>query len=151
MAIDFNFIESFTTSKYYQEVINCRSRLLFNSHTNSPYSYLEDLEEDLQSYHYGAFEGENLIGYVRLYINGDTAKLSRIFVKDQYRGTGIGYKTIKSLLEECREKSLDKLVLFSRLDAVDFYKKLGFVNTDEIIVSPTSGLELNKMVFYINS
>ena len=151
MTLDFRFIESFTTSNYYQEVINCRSSLLFNSHANLPYFYLDDLEDDLNSYHYGAFEKEALVAYVRISIKEESAKLSRIFVKEQYRGKGIGYKMISSLLEVCLEKSVNEVILFSRLDAVNFYKKLGFVNTSKFIISPTSGSKLEKMIFYINT
>lgn len=150
MALDFKFIDSFTTSKHYQEVIKCRSSLLFNSTTNLPYFYQDDLEDDLTSHHYIAFEDEHLVGYVRIYAKEGTAKLSRIFVKDAYRGNGVGHKMINSLLAECREKSITEVFLFSRLDAVDFYKRIGFVSTTELITSPTTGLTLNKMVFYIN-
>lgn len=147
------FIDDFVNSKYYMEVMNCRTNLIFNECINKTYSYHKDLEEDLNSYHFGAFENDSIIAYIRLSKsdNNGIVHFSRIFVKEDYRDKGFGSKLLCSLIKFCNEKKLKEIVLYSRLDAVDFYIKNCFKSTDEFIVSTESGLTLNKMTLLLDN
>lgn len=67
------------------------------------------------------------MGTARILIDADTAKIGRVCVLAEQRGTGLGAAIMRATLDVCNEqKSLKKVVLGSQTYALGFYEKLGF-------------------------
>lgn len=69
-------------------------------------------------------------GRLRAY-QSDTAKLQRIAVRKQVRGTGIGRILMKAIEEQAIVLGFSYALLDSQCQAEDFYKKAGYVTISE--------------------
>ncbi|SFR36031.1 GNAT family N-acetyltransferase [Litoreibacter janthinus] len=56
---------------------------------------------------------------------GDRAKIQRVAVLDEYRGTGLGAELMRFVLDDLREE-FEAAILGSQSHAIGFYEKLGF-------------------------
>ncbi|MEG0671916.1 GNAT family N-acetyltransferase [Clostridium sp.] len=81
---------------------------------------------------YGAFEGDNFLGYV----GGSLAEkedaehgveLNYLFVKKEYRGMALGLKLIRTILVEFEDYGVDQLIIYNFHDSESnkFYRYLG--------------------------
>lgn len=78
---------------------------------------------------FGAFEGEELVGYVALEWVLDEGSLTDIAVLKNYRGQGISKLLMDELTREAKERNLQFVTLEvreSNLPAIGLYKKYGF-------------------------
>ena len=67
------------------------------------------------------------ISTVRFYeIDKDTALIGRLVVLEEYRDKGLGVKTMLKAEKWIKELGYKKIVIDSRLEVIDFYKKLGY-------------------------
>jgi ElaA protein len=67
------------------------------------------------------------VGTARIIIEGETAKIGRVCVLSQARGTGIGAEIMREAMKVCENQSgVRKLKLGSQIHAMGFYEKLGF-------------------------
>jgi predicted GNAT family N-acyltransferase len=67
------------------------------------------------------------VGCARLLVMGDTGKIGRVCVLQDYRGQGIGVALIQSALEVLRaQPGVLRAKLGSQTHAIRFYEKLGF-------------------------
>lgn len=72
-------------------------------------------------------ENDNVLGVCRLQFNtAFEAQLRYMGVSDNARGKGIGKMLITYLEQKAIDKGAKKLLLQSRENAVDFYKKCGY-------------------------
>ena len=62
------------------------------------------------------------------------AMIGRVVVLPEYRGKGLGSRTVTEAEEWLRELGYTNTVIESREEAVGFYKKLGYTVTDDIII-----------------
>ncbi|MCX6171835.1 MAG: GNAT family N-acetyltransferase [Flavobacterium sp.] len=80
-------------------------------------------------------ENENIIGFVTLKINNDTAKIGLIAVSPNYQGKGIGKKLIAKTENYCFENNVKTLQIptqMENLTACNFYKKMGYEISEKI-------------------
>ena len=96
--------------------------------------------------HFAGYDGDNLVAYCRLTVEGDIGKISRVFVAKNYLKQGFGKQLINNLIERCLELDIKKLELNSRESSLKFYERLGFYRSGELIVSQESMLTLIPMV-----
>lgn len=84
-------------------------------------------------------DGEFPVATCRMYlIDEKTVMLGRVVVLPEYRGHGLGSRTVQAGLDWMREEGIKKVCIESRTVATEFYKKLGFIQTsDEIIHGDT--------------
>ena len=82
-----------------------------------------------------AEENGNILGGAYLYIMFNDLHtepfgfLENVFIKEEYRGGGIGSKLVKAVIEEAKKQGCYKLIGTSRntnSKVHDFYKKLNF-------------------------
>jgi ElaA protein len=67
------------------------------------------------------------MGTARIMIKGSTAKIGRVCVLPEQRGTGLGATMMRKTLEVCKnQKGVKKAVLGSQIQALKFYEGLGF-------------------------
>lgn len=72
------------------------------------------------------------VSTVRFYeIDEYTALIGRVVVLEEYRNKGIGAKTMLEAEKWIKELGYKKIVIDSRLEAVDFYKKLGYMLVED--------------------
>jgi len=82
---------------------------------------------DQSAIHLLALDGDRPVGTARLLVKGETAKIGRVCVLAEARGTGLGAALILAALEELRRQpGVTLAVLGSQSHATGFYEKLGF-------------------------
>ncbi|MBU5316646.1 GNAT family N-acetyltransferase [Clostridium bornimense] len=142
--VKFRFIEIY--SKEYEEIKIMRYEALFKDCKTNHYHEAADIEYDKKSMHFAGYDGNNLVAYCRLTVEGDIGKISRVFVSKKYLKQGFGKQLINNLIDRCLDMEIKKLELNSRESSLKFYEKLGFYRSGELIVSKESMLTLIPMV-----
>lgn len=89
---------------------------------------------------YGAFDGDRLTGIIATRNEG--AHIALFFVDGEYHRRGIGRKLFEACLAE---NANSRITVNSSEYAADIYRKLGFVQTDEI--QEDDGIRYIPMVF----
>ena len=100
-------------------------RRVFIEEQNVP----EDLElDDLDAtaVHLLATQGGCPVGTARLLIEGDAAKIGRVALLPEARGTGAGAALMRAALHELRARGVRTAKLGAQTHAIGFYEKLGF-------------------------
>lgn len=64
-------------------------------------------------------------------IEENTVTLGRVVVLPEYRGKGLGKMAVQQAEEWIKTLGYKKIVIDSRVEAVGFYKKLGYIPTGE--------------------
>jgi carbonic anhydrase len=68
--------------------------------------------------------------------------MKRMFVRDQYRGSGLGRRLALEVIEEARKRKYRRMVLDTLpklATAIALYRDLGFRETGPYLASPTPG------------
>ncbi|MEX0349351.1 MAG: GNAT family N-acetyltransferase [Paracoccaceae bacterium] len=106
----------------------------------------EELDElDAVAVHLLARDGARAIGAARVVFIEETAKIGRVCVLAQARGTGLGTALIKEAIEVARaQEGVTKVKLGAQITAMGFYEKLGFAALGPIYLD--AGLDHRDMV-----
>ncbi len=81
---------------------------------------------DGQAVHFLAKTDGKPVGTARILIKGKTAKIGRVCVLKEARGTHQGAALMQACIAWAREQEFQRAVLGAQLDAMGFYEKLGF-------------------------
>ena len=76
--------------------------------------------------HYLAMAADGPAGTARMIEKGKTAKIGRVAVLPQHRGTGLGRAIMRHVLEAVEETGFDIAELEAQLPVIPFYERLGF-------------------------
>ena len=87
---------------------------------------LELDEHDATAVHLLATEGGRPIGTARLLIDGEKAKIGRVAVLAESRGTGAGAALMRAAMDQLRARGVRRVSLGAQAYAIPFYEKLGF-------------------------
>ena len=87
---------------------------------------------DLTAKHFGVFREGLLVGTGRLVIQEKTGQIGRVAIAKECRGLGLGRGLIRAIMESAQSLGVEDLTLGAQLQALDFYKKLGFNAEGEI-------------------
>ncbi len=71
-------------------------------------------------------------------LDQNSVVLGRVVVLPRYRGRGLGCRTVLEAQQWIKESGYSKIVIESRISAVEFYSKLGFVKVDDKVVKSGS-------------
>lgn len=104
---------------------------------------LERDSYDQTAVHILAREGSKVIACGRVIFNNSYGKIGRVAVAKSWRKQGIGRKVCQKIIAVAEERNCSRLVLEAQVDAVDFYKKLGFEISGDIFQE--AGIEHIKM------
>lgn len=89
-------------------------------------------EHDDEAIHLLARENDTPVGTARLRrLDGDTAKVERVAVRESYRGEGRGRRIVKRTEAAARERGVVTLVLHSQTAVEGFYERLGYETTSD--------------------
>ena len=135
--IKFEFI--LRDSKFYKEVVDLRYRIFFEP-TGTPISAVFDDIED-RSCHLVAIYENRVVGYIRLTVNGNDAKLSQFLVAPSMKGKGnIALKLFEKAIAKAKEQDIQKVHGEIRLHVVKAAEKYGFNVSEEIFPSKKTGI-----------
>ncbi|MBD0344851.1 MAG: GNAT family N-acetyltransferase [Coleofasciculus sp. Co-bin14] len=113
---------------YYQRWLVLRSPLEMDRGT-------EKDKYDDRAFHVVAVCHDQVIGSARLReLSEELGSIAYVSVLPEFQNQGIGTKLIQELIETGRKKNLKRLRLMTRINALGFYKKLGFSETGEPFV-----------------
>lgn len=100
-------------------------RRVFIEEQNVP-EELELDDRDATAVHLLASRDGRPIGTARLLIEGETAKIGRVALLPEERGTGAGAALMRAALDELRARGVRTAKLGAQTYAIGFYEKLGF-------------------------
>jgi diamine N-acetyltransferase len=96
---------------------------------------------------------ESQAGYLALepYLEDKQAKLSKIYVRSDLRGMGLGRKALEQAINVCRQLSVEILWLTVNKNnklAIDFYERTGFIKAGTLVQDIGAGFVMDdyKMV-----
>ena len=121
-------------------------RLKKDSSFRHPYvigSYLEDRRKHFldvmagrePNYNLVIAESDNqIVGFISYYFSGKQTNIATLFIDEKFRRNGCGRELLDFLIENSRNLGINKVSAFPDGEAIDFYKKLGFVNHNSNMV-----------------
>lgn len=87
----------------------------------------DDLAQEADNMHFGAFLDGELVGTVQLAVlSSSLLKMRQVAVSKHLQRNGIGRALVQATESFARENSFERIVLHARLDAVPFYLKLSY-------------------------
>ena len=106
-------------------------------------------EEDKKATHLILLKNDKPIGCGRIifYSDNKNASLGRIAIIKSERKKGYGKILCERLINICREKQIEKITIHAQYDAVEFYKKLGFIKKGKTFME--AGIKHIKMEKYL--
>ena len=107
-------------------------RTVFIDEQNVPEHIEMDGEEGRCTHVLATIDGTP-VGAARFYYADDYAKIQRVCVLKDHRGTGVGADIIRFIVDEIdKEDRTRRVRLGAQIQALDFYRKLGFTEFGEI-------------------
>jgi len=87
-------------------------------------------EKDAEAYHVMVVDqDDNIIGVGRVHFNSETESQVRYMaVKDEWAQKGIGSLILTTLEQYAKSQGANKIMLYARENAIDFYLKRGYFN-----------------------
>ena len=95
-----------------------------------PYNEEFDLNDFTATQVIGLVDGEPAMT-ARIRYFADFAKLERLAIREEYRGTGLGHEIFGFILKHCLEKNYKKVCLNTKKRLISFYEKYGFKVSNE--------------------
>ncbi len=119
------------TSYNEKEILNLYSSVGWTAYTSVPDKLRKGFKNSLLTL--GAYEGDKLIGIIRVVGDGSTIVLIQdILLYPEYQRLGIGTKLIKEILERYADVRQIQLATDNTSKTLAFYKSLGFSEMSEI-------------------
>jgi ElaA protein len=82
--------------------------------------------DDAVAVHVVASAGGAVIGTGRLVVHADYAKVGRMAVLREWRGSGAGRAILRALMDEAGARGSARVVLHAQVHAIGFYERNGF-------------------------
>ena len=90
------------------------------------------LPDDEEGIHFGLFDNNQLIGVASWFRRSETeAQFRKFATLEQFRNLGYGTHLMKYIINFSKMEGIKVLWCNARVDAVNFYKRLGFLETDQ--------------------
>jgi ribosomal protein S18 acetylase RimI-like enzyme len=117
------------------ELLFLRSKILRNNIDPNDCKFEGD--NDLDSYHFGAFISGKIVGAVSL-INNKCEKIKiescyqmrGLCIDSKFQNKGIGKKLVDAVERKLKEKKIKNIWMNARDSAISFYLKLNYTNSD---------------------
>ena len=88
----------------------------------------ENLQREIDDWHLGAFQGEDLVGILILTKRDrGCVQMRQVAVDDFCRGMGIGSRLVSFSEKFAQSRGIKKIVLHARKAAIAFYDKMGYM------------------------
>ena len=117
------------------ELLFLRSKILRNSLDPNKCRFMGD--DFIDSYHFGAFNSNSLVGGVTI-INNKCEKMKiencyqmrGLCVDSKFQNKGIGKKLVFEVEKKLKELKIKNVWMNARDSAINFYLKLNYINSD---------------------
>lgn len=87
------------------------------------------LKDDPEGIHFGLFDNNQLISICSWFKKDKKAQFRKFATLTQFQGSGYGTQLLKYIIQFSIRESVDILWCNARISAIEFYKKLGFTET----------------------
>lgn len=91
---------------------------------------LVKLKDDFDGIHFGLYAEHKLIGVVSLFNEGNVYQFRKLAVLPNDQKKGYGKVLLEYLIDFCKIQKASKLWCNARVNAIEFYYKFGFHETD---------------------
>lgn len=115
------------TEADYQDVLTIRQQVMY---PDKDINFVK-LPDDERGLHIGAFENNELVSVMSIFIEGRDVQFRKLATKTGQQGKGYATSLMKWLIDYANDMKLDSLWCNSRVNAVAFYKKFGYKETDK--------------------
>ncbi len=119
---------------------------VFSVEQDCPYQDCDDLDQ--VAHHLLAYEGNKLVGYLRVFESLDkyqgNASIGRVCSCESKRGSGFGKQLMQAAVVYCDENFSKTITISAQAYLRDFYHEFGFDVASEIYLE--DGIEHIKMV-----
>ena len=89
------------------------------------------LADDEHGIHFGLFDNNQLISVVSWFRHNETeAQFRKLATLKEYRNSGYGTALLNYIIDFSKGESIQRLWCNARENALNFYKKLGFTETE---------------------
>jgi predicted GNAT family N-acyltransferase len=90
------------------------------------------LADDIDGIHFGLFVQNRLVSVVSWFRrNEQEAQFRKMATLEEFRNSGYGTRLMKYVIEFSRDENINKLWCNARVDATNFYNRLGFEASGE--------------------
>ena len=91
---------------------------------DKPLDYVK-VENDAAGQHFGAFQGENLVAVISLFVTAAEARFRKFATHPSYQRQGIGSVLLRHVMEEARRQGATRIWCDARQDSAAFYARFG--------------------------
>ncbi|MCE5323561.1 GNAT family N-acetyltransferase [bacterium] len=109
--------------------------------THRPEMYTESIDKDVFLV---ADDDGRVVGFTHL--KDQTGEICALYVHPDYMGRGIGRMLFERVQEETHRVNITKLYVKASLNAVEFYKKMGFISDQQIMHRFRGGMQIPCMI-----
>jgi ribosomal protein S18 acetylase RimI-like enzyme len=135
--VEYKFIE--TDSEYYAETVSLRFQVFYEASGLDLRAVQDDLEN--RSLHLVAIVNAKVVGYIRLTLDGETARLTQFVLSPDMRGkSGIAQKLMRMIMERAKTAGAKRVCADIRLPVSEAAKAYGFRVSEEVIPSSKTGI-----------
>lgn len=85
------------------------------------------------------------MGTARFFEKDGIWYIGRMAILKEYRGKGFGKFIMKKMLNFAKHRKVNKIVIHAQIAVIEFYKKFGFVETNDEFLE--AGIKHRKMVY----
>tara|TARA_B100001123_G_C14987675_1_gene898245 strand:+ start:23 stop:457 length:435 start_codon:yes stop_codon:yes gene_type:complete len=117
-------------SKDFEIIRNIRKTIFTNELGISQSELFDNYDERCD--HFLIFDGQNVIGSVRIIILDEKIKLERMAILKEYRTKQYGKNCISQIKEYYSALGFSQIILDSIYSVKEFYEKCGFIEEGEI-------------------
>ncbi|MCF6136908.1 GNAT family N-acetyltransferase [Pseudalkalibacillus berkeleyi] len=115
-----------------QDALKVRSKVFIDEQNVPEEEEIDQYENDCT--HFVVYDGEKTIGAGRLRFVEDYAKVERVCILKEYRGSGVGKLLMQKMETVSSESSVNQLVLHAQTQAEQFYSKLGYETYSDVFM-----------------
>lgn len=117
-------------------------------HYQSPSALRRQIECENYTYYLLQVRGVN-VGYIGVVAQERSLFLSKLYIKEKYRGKGLASQAIEFCTKLCREKHLEKIWLTvnrHNTGSIAVYRRLGFITTREQAADIGNGFVMDDYI-----
>lgn len=90
------------------------------------------VDDDVAGHHFGAFDNEELIAVISLFVNGQESRFRKFAAHPDHQRKGVGTLLLNHVIAEARRLGATVLWCDARLDAADFYRRFGMTAVSDV-------------------
>ena len=93
---------------------------------DKPLAYVK-IENDDAGHHFGAFQEEELVAVISLFVEGTEARFRKFATRPDCQGRGLGTALLRHTLQEARRRGARHIWCDARQDSAGFYARFGML------------------------